>query len=86
MRILVISIGVLLILGGGAAILRPRESIIPSSGPDPAGEVARPTLDYYSKEGTRKTGYAALFLGLGACAAGFLIKGFKVPEPNDHSA
>jgi hypothetical protein len=73
-------------LGGIAAIANPREIVVGSSGPDPTSDSARPMPDYYSKERSKQTGYAALIVGLGACAAGFMMKGFKTPDPHDNSA
>jgi len=73
-------------LGGIFAIKSPRAAVFFTSGPDASNEYAKPVIDDVSKERSKMTGYAALFLGVGVCAAGVLMKNFKIPAPHDTAA
>lgn len=86
MRILLITIGLLLMIGGTVAIKRTQSIVNVSSGPDASNDQARPILDAVSKERSKTTGYVVLILGFGICVTGFFAKNPKVPEPHDTSA
>ena len=86
MRILLFIIGCMLIAGGVFAIKSPRAAVLFSSGPDVNTDMERGVIDNVAKERIRYTGYGALLLGAGVCAAGFFLKDLKVPAPHDTSA
>jgi len=86
MRFLLISIGLILIVGGVFAIVSPRAAVLFSSGPDATSEYAKPVIEDVSPKRSALTGFAAIFLGLGVCTGGFLLKNFKVPDVHDNTA
>ena len=86
MKKLLLAIGFLLIIGGMLAVSNPKAGVMISSGPDAQSEYPKEVRDEYSKERSRKTGFVAIVLGVGLCAAAFFLKGLKTPEPHDTPA
>jgi len=86
MRLMLFTIGFVLILGGVYAVVSPRAAVLISSGPDAASEYPRPVFDQMSKERSKKLGCVALLIGVGFCTAAVWSRDLKVPEPHDNAA
>ena len=87
MRTFLFIIGIVLIVGGFSAVRSPKDFTRLTTGPDPVDQFgSRDVIDHVTKERAVVTGYVTMFLGVGACAAGFLMKGLKAPEPHDNAA
>jgi hypothetical protein len=85
MRAFLIVVGFLLVVGGCIAVRTPKTFAMQTTGPHPADQFARNVVDVVSKERSTAMGFAAIFVGIGVCTAGVLMKGIKTPEPHDNS-
>lgn len=74
MKALLITIGCLLVLGGGYAISNPRAFVVSSTGPAPGHDYAVTVPDDYSAGRSKMTGYVTIVLGVGFLAAGLSWK------------
>jgi hypothetical protein len=83
MKVLLLTIGFILVLGGMYTIRNPGAFVMSSSGPSPTSEFPVELRDNVSATRGQLTGYASLLLGVGSIAAGIFWKNFDSSKSID---